>query len=248
MGSLRFESSVRTLAGMLPAALGIGAAAFLLLFSGSVPAGLRLALKPIPVLCMTYWVVSTPRVRHSGYRAAVAAGLLFGAAGDVLLELGREGFVFGLAAFLIGHLFYLIAFLRDCRRPALSAAAASACYGAFAFGFLYRYGELGDLIWPVALYVAAICAMVWRAWARLGAPGVSRASFLAAFGGALLFTASDTLLAVNRFVAPFAGAGFLVLATYWLGQLGIAGSVLPDFSPRKPKPGAFAPSDRRDPG
>ncbi len=41
------------------------------------------------------------------------------------------------------------------------------------------------------------------------------------FGGALLFVASDTLLAVNRFVIPLQGVGFWIMATYILAQYGI---------------------------
>lgn len=244
----RLESSVHPVLIMLLVLVGTGAAAGLLLFPGWFSPGMRLALKPLPVLCMVCLVVSLRFVRGGGNRTVVAVGLLFGAAGDVLLELGGSGFLYGLAAFLAGHLCYVAAFIRDSRRPAPEVAVVCGCYGAVAFAFLSGLGDLGDLKVPVAVYVAVICGMVWRAWARLGAPGVSRSSFLAAFGGALLFTASDTLLAVNRFVVPFTGAGFLVLSTYWLGQLGIAASVLPDPSPPKPVPSALESPARRHDG
>ena len=42
--------------------------------------------------------------------------------------------------------------------------------------------------------------------------------------GALLFVLSDSLIGVNRFVSPFAGANIAIMLTYWLGQLGIAAS------------------------
>jgi uncharacterized membrane protein YhhN len=244
----RLESSVHPVLIMLLVLVGTGAAAGLLLFPGWFSPGMRLALKPLPVLCMVCLVVSQRFVRGSGYRTVVAVGLLFGATGDVLLELGGGGFLYGLAAFLVGHLCYMSAFIWDSRRPAPELAVVCGCYGALAFASLSGLGDLGDLKVPVAVYVAVICAMVWRAWARLGAPGVSRLSFWTAFVGALLFTASDTLLAGNLFVVPFSGAGFLVLSTYWLGQLGIAASVLPDLSPPRPVPGPLETPALRDGG
>ena len=65
---------------------------------------------------------------------------------------------------------------------------------------------------------------MWRAAALLDRP----ADFwtLAAFFGALLFAASDTLIAVNRFHTPTPGAGYLIIVSYWLGQWGIARSAV----------------------
>ena len=42
--------------------------------------------------------------------------------------------------------------------------------------------------------------------------------------GAVLFMLSDTLLALNKFGEPIAGAGYAVILLYWFGQLGIAAS------------------------
>ena len=68
--------------------------------------------------------------------------------------------------------------------------------------------------------------MMWRAAARVGSPNVPRKAALLGLAGALSFGASDTLLAVNRFADPVPGAGWLVIVLYWLGQWGIAGSVV----------------------
>ena len=40
-----------------------------------------------------------------------------------------------------------------------------------------------------------------------------------ATAGALFFFASDALIAVNRFVAPFASARVAVIVTYHIGQV-----------------------------
>ena len=76
---------------------------------------------------------------------------------------------------------------------------------------------------PVVLYIAIIIVMMWRAGARMRRP-LTRAHWLG-FAGALLFGLSDSLIAVRLFVGDFAFAKFVILATYWSGQWGIAASV-----------------------
>ena len=97
--------------------------------------------KPIPVLLMAYWV-STLRVRGR-YQLAIMIGLLLCALGDILLELSEATFLFGLIAFLLGHVAYIAAFLQDNRKLCPLRAAAAYTYGLLAFGFLARTGSLG---------------------------------------------------------------------------------------------------------
>ena len=77
---------------------------------------------------------------------------------------------------------------------------------------------------PVAFYALTISAMLWRALARLGEPNIARASAWLAAIGAVLFVISDSLIGINRFVAPFDAARYAIIVTYWLGQFGIAAS------------------------
>ena len=131
--------------------------------------------------------------------------------------------MFGLGAFLLAHLAYLAAYLGDTRRlaPLDLLIAATAAGGMFLV--LSRAG-LGPLLAPVALYSLAIGAMLWRALARVGVVA-PRSAWLAA-GGAALFVLSDSLIGINRFVAPFDGARYAIILSYWLGQLGIAASAV----------------------
>jgi uncharacterized membrane protein YhhN len=183
---------------------------------------LRMITKPVPVLCMAYWV-STLRVRRS-YQLAVAIGLLLSAAGDILLEIGPATFLLGLVAFLLGHVAYIVAFTRDSRALFLVRAALAYAYAAAMYGVLFLAGDLAAMAIPVLLYTLVISTMLWRAAARVGAPAVLQGSAWTGLAGALLFTASDSLLALNMFVAPIPLASLLIIITYWLGQLGIARS------------------------
>ena len=75
----------------------------------------------------------------------------------------------------------------------------------------------------VLAYVAVIAAMAGQAAGRWQALGGEPA--LAAALGAALFVLSDSLLAINRFRAPFRAERALTLGSYWAAQLLIALSV-----------------------
>lgn len=181
---------------------------------------LTLLSKPVPVLCLLLWLRAAPA---GAYRRWIAIGLGLSLLGDLLLEWPTDLFVFGLGAFLLAHLAYLAAYLGDTRRlaPLDLLIAATAAGGMF---FVLSRAGLGPLLTPVALYSLAIGAMLWRALARVGVVA-PRSAWLAA-GGAALFVLSDSLIGINRFVAPFDGARYAIILSYWLGQLGIAASAL----------------------
>ena len=181
---------------------------------------LCLISKAVPVLALLGWLQDAP---PSAYRRWISIGLMFSLLGDILLAWPVDLFVYGLGAFLFAHLAYLKAYLVDCRRPALPALALALLAGISLLSVMAAKG-LGDLLIPVCIYALTISAMLWRALARLGVPGIaSRSAWLGA-GGALLFVLSDSLIGINRFVSPFAGADVAIILTYWFGQLGIAAS------------------------
>ncbi|MDO8696450.1 MAG: lysoplasmalogenase [Pseudomonas sp.] len=200
--------------------LGLGGVLLFLLGLSLDHTGLRLLSKPLPLIALLLWVRLAPA---GSYRRWISLGLLLSLAGDMLLEWPADLFVFGLGAFLLGHLCFLLAYLGDTRRPALPALASAAAFGLGMFGLLAQNG-LGPLQLPVALYALTISGMLWRALARLGVPGIARRSAWLGAGGALLFVLSDSLIGINRFVGPFAGADLAIILTYWAGQFGIAAS------------------------
>ncbi|MBT2295346.1 lysoplasmalogenase [Pseudomonas fluorescens] len=180
---------------------------------------LCLLVKPMPVLALLGWLHDAP---PSEYRRWISLGLIFSGVGDVLLAWPGDLFVFGLGVFLLAHLAYLKAYLSDCRRPALLSLALALGLGATLLGILISSG-LGPLLVPVIVYGLAISAMLWRALARLGTEVPERSAWLAA-AGALAFVFSDSVIGINRFVAPFHAAPYLIIVSYWLGQWGIAAS------------------------
>lgn len=212
--------------------LALGGVALFLLGLQLELKSLCLLSKPLPLIALLLWLRTAP---PSAYRRWIGSGLLLSLVGDLLLEWPADLFVFGLGAFLLAHLAYLLAYLGASRRPAPVALllAGLAAGGMFA---LLASSDLGELLLPVAVYSLAIGSMLWRALARLGTAGSARSNWLAA-GGALLFVLSDSLIGINRFVAPFEGARYAIILSYWLGQWGIAASVLA-LQPSQPRPAA----------
>lgn len=172
--------------------------------------------KPIPVLCMALWLALQPA--KGRYQWAVIAGLLLSATADVVISLH---FIAGVAVFLLAHIAYIIAFLQDSRKPFLWRAVLSFGYGVLVIIYLMTAGDLGALAVPIMLYAIVITTMLWRAAARVGAPEISERSAWSGFLGAAFFVLSDTLLIIKMVVGPIPFEGFIVMLTYWLGQLGI---------------------------
>ena len=179
---------------------------------------LRLVSKPIPVIVLLLAVAQ----RGTGpLMWGVVTGLALSAVGDVLLELGH--FVPGLGAFLAAHVAYFLAFSWDRWAPKLLRGVPPFAYGLLILGVIGA--GLGDLFAPVLAYLVVLCAMLWRAAARIRLPIPSGAQ-VAGLVGAVLFTLSDTVIAIDRFTAfEHSATRYVIIGTYWVGQLGIALSV-----------------------
>lgn len=156
-------------------------------------------------------------------------------AGDVFLMLeGR--FIPGLVAFLLAHLAYIVLFRQSTRwwpmRPVLVGCLG---YAVLMVAVLWAGGLPAGLRGPVAVYALVIALMaaqaIGRAWTLR-----DRGSVLVAVG-AIAFLASDTLLALNRFVSPLPASAVWVLSTYYAAQCLIVGGTLRRATPEASMPG-----------
>ena len=157
-----------------------------------------------------------------GGKYILLIGLIFSWLGDVLLMLEPQHklfFIFGLAAFLTTHIFYIVFFLK--KRTGRSLLAKQPwwlilvpAYGVGLVWFLYP--KLGDLRIPVIAYATVICTMLLCSIHVFGKIN-RRAGWLYCFG-AIFFVVSDSLLALNKFYQPYPYAGPLVMVTYCLAQ------------------------------
>lgn len=156
------------------------------------------------------------------------AGLALSMVGDVCL-LMPQGFLAGLVAFLLAHVCYIALFQRDApwlaSRLGLAACIAA---GAVAYGYLWTHGLPTAMRIPVAIYVLVIGLMAAQALGRATVLHTAAARTVA--WGAVSFMVSDTVLALDRFVQPIAGAYLGVLGTYYLAQCLILHGMLQTLS------------------
>lgn len=153
-------------------------------------------------------------------------GLVLSLAGDVFLMLPEDTdlpvppFLLGLGAFLLGHVAYVAGMASDL--DSWSFVMIGLLVVAAAGGVVAPRIVAGvrltspDLVVPVLAYMAVISTMVVFSFGRGSAVGVV---------GALLFYASDAILAWNRFVTPSRLLQVAVMVTYHLAQLGLVLSI-----------------------
>jgi uncharacterized membrane protein YhhN len=175
--------------------------------------------KPLTIIFIILIALESKFPVSSFYKYTIIAGLLFSLAGDVFLMLPRDRFIPGLVSFLIAHLFYIASFTFESgRAPSVWGAIPFLIYGSLMLRVLWR--DLGKMRLPVMIYVLAILMMGWTAASRLMMTGERGSMF--AFTGALLFIASDSMLAIERFKGRFRGAQAFILTTYFAAQWLIA--------------------------
>jgi len=156
------------------------------------------------------------------YSCLIITGLIFSLFGDIFLMLPNDKFIQGLIAFLVAHIFYIVAFsLGFGPYLEIGYLIPAAIYTiTFLWILLPKAGEMKI---PVIVYALILMTFLWQATGRYYYIGNSSALFT--FAGAILFVISDSILAYARFVKRFNLSQLLVHATYWGAQLLIALSI-----------------------
>lgn len=188
----------------------LGAAAFMVMLATDITGIGRTIAKAIPVCTLLVLVLRD----MSGFARICLAGALLGSvSGDILLDLPHDSlFVFGLAAFLTGHLFYTVLFFRYAGRPNRSEAITTGCLVVFAGAMMWLFSGIDPgLYGPVVIYIIVIVAMSIGA---LLVPAPGRLLFY----GAVLFIASDVILAVNKFLITIPAGRIINITLYFIAQ------------------------------
>jgi uncharacterized membrane protein YhhN len=187
---------------------------------------MQMVTKPLLMPILAMWVMRSLPASASTLRWGWGLALAFSTLGDTLLMVKTSGFFMaGLAAFLVAHLFY-IGTVRKVWRGKSGFIARQPYWFivlmVFAGGLLWHLwpGLPGAMRIPVVVYALVIAMMVLSVLnLRDGLPDTA---FWPMLGGAVLFMLSDSMIAINRFSAPFSGASLAIMLTYIMGQAGLA--------------------------
>lgn len=186
---------------------------------------MRFYSKPLILFgLIIYFYRITKPIASTLLTKSILSALIFSWIGDILL-LWSDLFVFGLGAFLMAQICYIIGFRLAQTNPERldqinfirSFFFNLPIYLVAAFLFYLINPNLGALKIPVIAYIIVIVSMV--ATARDRFKKCNPASFWQVFIGSLLFFISDAVIAISRFFVSFPESGILIMGTYVLAQL-----------------------------
>jgi len=188
----------------------VAASAFLVLMAMGVVGIGRTVLKAIPVSTLMVLVF---RDMHGFVRICLAGALIGSVCGDILLDLPYANvFIFGLISFLAGHIFYTVLFFRYAKSPDGFDKMIIAGLILFAGLMIWIFRGIATALYgPVVLYIVVIVTMCIGA---LLVPAENRRLFF----GALLFIASDVVLAVNKFIVVIPYGRIINISLYFIAQ------------------------------
>ncbi|MFP4209590.1 MAG: lysoplasmalogenase [Wenzhouxiangella sp.] len=206
--------------------IALAAAYWLSLWGPDYPGHWLLKASPMLLAAGTVLRGLAPR-----FGIPMAVGFVAAAGGDSFLALDRSGFLMqALLCFLVTQVAYIVAFSGQSRPLGQRWKwwLPAVLYG----GALYwvMLPGLGDFLLPVLVYVTLLVKMVIAASLVEHRPGLLLV-------GAALFLVADSLIGINRFVAPFPAAEPIIVAIYTTGQLIILAGALKALPGRPGKPG-----------
>lgn len=157
------------------------------------------------------------------YAPFVVIGLVCCLGGDVFLALPHKRmFLFGLVSFLIGHVFYVAAFVLISDINGFTAIGVLQTLTCGTLIYRWLRPHLGDMKVPVLVYIVVISVMLCGAWSILGSPDLAGSGKVMVFVGALSFYLSDILVARDRFLKTEFLNRLVGLPLYYAGQFLIA--------------------------
>jgi len=174
----------------------------------------------IKLLPMLLLIVFSIKQVKSKKQLLFVGGLIFSTLGDFLLAYnGVHWFIYGLAAFLLAHLFYLYSFLpiEDKNR---FGVALYIFYGIVMLTVLFP--KLGNLEMPVLLYMIVLLSMGVSTL-------LSKQSNRWLILGGISFVISDSLLGMNKFHTQFAYSHLLIIVSYYFAQFALVKGI---FAPQ----------------
>jgi len=183
---------------------------------------LRFITKPLLMPLLAIYLLLQTISATSSLKAWVFLALFFSWVGDILLlfeERASIFFLFGLSAFLIAQVFYIVFFhnirMKEYIRGNALLLLLVIVYYSILISVLSPY--LGTMRLPVRIYGVVLSFMVMLAMHTM--LGKNKKAALWIMMGAILFVTSDSILAFNKFFSSFNYAGLIIMFTYGLAQL-----------------------------
>lgn len=183
---------------------------------------LKYIFKPLTTILIITLALYQQAEVSEAYKYLIIAALVFSLAGDIFIMLPTDKFVQGLASFLVAHIFYILAFTSGFgpffEWPYLLPALI------YTLVFLrILLPKTAELKIPVLIYSMVLMIFLWQAMGR--AFYLADNNSLYVLAGSILFVASDSVLAYDRFVKSFKYSQAFILSTYWAAQLFLALSI-----------------------
>jgi uncharacterized membrane protein YhhN len=200
---------------------------------------IHLTAKPAIMASLLVYVLAFTRGIGTWLKWMLMLAIVLSMCGDIALMMVEtdQTFMLGLGAFLLAHAMYCVLFTKQSielieisfirRHPWFMFLS-----GLFAFWMWKQLQPVArDILLPLTIYMATITLMLILAFNRQLKVGYK--SFLWVAIGALLFVASDSLLAWNKFIDDLPHSQALVLASYGLAQLLIVSGMVEQLREEK---------------
>ncbi len=190
--------------------------------------------KPGVMISLFLWLFTSTGV--NGALLWFGLGLILSLAGDVLLMLSLDRFfLFGLVAFLLAHLAYVIGFNIPLPEFSLWGIVFAVMVSLGGARVIRRIVDAlpsrghARMRMPIIVYSTVISIMLLSAMMKLMDITWDANAALLVSGGAFLFYISDIILAWNKFVAPIQHGRIYNIAAYHLGQIMLIAGVIAQF-------------------
>lgn len=150
------------------------------------------------------------------------AALFFSWIGDVVLMFAGFSewfFIGGLCAFLIGHLFYIALNLKSRAKIPFRIELLISASPMLLVAILMVTqisARVPAMALPICAYAIVLCLLYFTG--LLAKPASVTVEWIVLFLGIVLFIASDTIIAINRFIFQFDGAGVMIMTSYITAQ------------------------------
>ena len=177
-----------------------------------------------PLLMTTLAIVYLVSVKKPNFW--LMSALFFSFWGDVFLLDKANYFVFGLASFLIAHIMYIKMTSKYVQKWTYLKLLKSAIPFVVLFVGLLSliYNNLGEMLLPVIVYGVAIS--IFGAFALLNYAQEKSTANTWLLLGAILFIASDSLIALNNFYTPKRLFDIAIIVLYIVSQYLIVKAVI----------------------